>query len=291
MNQLLFFNSDCGVFMNKSTETVIDIRPEAEFLQGHQQGSVHFDGVLALSERQYELPEPQQAMVIVHDVTQTRNLQEWVHAKAYNKTRLQLWSEVYEQQLKQDHAFAIGQSLAYAWRPSSLVTRFVEQVPLPKEAVLARGLDIGCGAGRDLVYLAMQGWQMTGIDLRLEMLEKVQALAKRQQVKVTTSHRDCEIVADHFMDFPDASVGLINIARYLHRPLFPVLKRLLAPQGYIVYHTFMQGCEAFGSPKNPRFLLAPNELVSVFSGYHILLDEVITLADGRPMSAFIARKV
>lgn len=277
--------------MNKSTEIVIDIRPEAEFLQGHQQGSVHFDGVLALSERQYELPEPQQAMVFVHDVTQIRDLREWVQAKAYDKTQLQLWSEAFEQQLKQDHALQTGQSMAYAWRPSSLVTHFVERVPAPNDAVLAKGLDIGCGAGRDLVYLAMQGWQMTGIDLRLEMLEKAQALAMRQQVFINRLQRDCEQFADPFAGLADASIGLINVARYLHRPLFPVLKRLLAPQGYIVYHTFMQGCEAFGSPKNPRFLLAPNELASVFSGYHILLDEVITLADGRPMSAFIARKV
>ena len=26
------------------------------------------------------------------------------------------------------------------------------------------GLDLGCGSGRDLVYLAMHGWRMTGVD-------------------------------------------------------------------------------------------------------------------------------
>lgn len=276
--------------MTNLTEIVIDIRPQTEFLQGHKQGSVHFDGLASLSDRQYELPETQQAMMMVHNTTQTQQLQAWVQSKGYNKVQFQLWSEAFEQQLKQDHEFATGKSLAYAWRPSALVRRFVEQVSAPKDRVLVRGLDIGCGSGRDLVYLAMHGWQMTGIDLRSEMLEKAQALATRQQVSISTWQRDCEQIEDPFSDLADASVGLIHVARYLHRPLFPVFNRLLAPQGYMVYHTFMQGCEVFGSPKNPRFLLAPHELAKVFSDYQILLDEVITLADGRPMSAFIARK-
>lgn len=276
--------------MTNLTQIVIDIRPQAEFLQGHKQGSVHFDGLASLLDHQYELPETQQAMMMVHNTTQTLELQAWVQSKGYNKVQFQLWSEAFEQQLKQDHEFATGKSLAYAWRPSALVRRFVEQVSAPKDRVLVRGLDIGCGSGRDLVYLAMHGWQMTGIDLRSEMLEKAQALATRQQVSISTWQRDCEQIEDPFSDLADASVGLIHVARYLHRPLFPVFNRLLAPQGYMVYHTFMQGCEVFGSPKNPRFLLAPHELAKVFSDYQILLDEVITLADGRPMSAFIARK-
>lgn len=276
--------------MTNLTQIVIDIRPQTEFLQGHKQGSVHFDDLASLLDRQYELPETQQAMMMVHNTTQTLELQAWVQSKGYNKVQFQLWSEAFEQQLKQDHAFATGKSLAYVWRPSALVMRFVEQVSAPKDRVLVRGLDIGCGSGRDLVYLAMHGWQMTGIDLRSEMLEKAQALATRQQVSISTWQRDCEQIEDPFSDLADASVGLIHVARYLHRPLFPVFNRLLAPQGYMVYHTFMQGCEVFGSPKNPRFLLAPHELAKVFSDYQILLDEVITLADGRPMSAFIARK-
>ena len=276
--------------MTNLTEIVIDIRPQTEFLQGHKQGSVHFDGLASLSERQYELPETQQAMMMVHNTTQTLELQAWVQSKGYNKVQFQLWSEAFEQQLKQDHEFATGKSLAYAWRPSALVRRFVEQVSAPKDRVLVRGLDIGCGSGRDLVYLAMHGWQMTGIDLRSEMLEKAQALATRQQVSISTWQRDCEQIEDPFSDLADASVGLIHVARYLHRPIFPVFNRLLAPHGYMVYHTFMQGCEVFGSPNNPGFLLAPYELAKVFSDYQILLDEVITLADGRPMSAFIARK-
>ena len=54
----------------------------------------------------------------------------------------------------------------------------------------------------------------------------------------------------------------------------------------------MQGCEntAIGRPRNPKFLLAPNELAEQFKGFELLLDELELLEDGRPVSAFIARK-
>jgi tellurite methyltransferase len=276
--------------MTTQADIYIDIRPESAFLQGHRRDSVHFEGVLSLSERQYELPDTQYGMTIVYESEQEADLLSWIKTKGYLLAKLQLWSSEFKQQLILQQTLAMGSNFAYVWRPSTVVQRFVDEVTLPDAPLLRKGLDIGCGAGRDMVYLAMQGWQMTGVDVRFEMLEKSQRLASRQQVLIHTWQRDCEGVADPFEDLADASVGMINVARYLHRPLFSVFKRLLAPQGYLIYHTFMQGCETFGSPKNPRFLLAPNELAAIFSDYHILWDEVITLADGRPMSAFIARK-
>jgi hypothetical protein len=51
----------------------------------------------------------------------------------------------------------------------------------------------------------------------------------------------------------------------------------------------MQGAEQFGSPRNPNFLLKPNELAQIFAGSEIWLDDVEYLDDGRPVSAFICR--
>jgi hypothetical protein len=65
---------------------------------------------------------------------------------------------------------------------------------------------------------------------------------------------------------------------------------LLAPGGVLLYQTFMQGSEQFGSPRNPNYLLRPHELAQTFAGLTILLDEVEYLEDGRPLSAFIARR-
>ena len=41
--------------------------------------------------------------------------------------------------------------------------------------------------------------------------------------------------------------------------------------------------------RDPRFLLAENELARIFSGFDIIRNQITWLDDGRPMSAFIAR--
>jgi SAM-dependent methyltransferase len=45
-----------------------------------------------------------------------------------------------------------------------------------------RLLDIGCGAGRNAVPLAQQGWTVTGVDLSLPMLEAVAARARSESL-------------------------------------------------------------------------------------------------------------
>lgn len=47
-----------------------------------------------------------------------------------------------------------------------------------------RALDIGCGSGRDAVYLAKRGWQVTAVDLAQEGLEKARARAAEQGAEV-----------------------------------------------------------------------------------------------------------
>jgi hypothetical protein len=68
------------------------------------------------------------------------------------------------------------------------------------------------------------------------------------------------------------------------------IKSLLAPGGMIAYHTFMQGCEKIGSPRNPNYLLKPNELAETFDEFIVLQNEVSHLSDGRPVANFVARK-
>lgn len=154
------------------------------------------------------------------------------------------------------------------------------------------GLDIACGAGRDLTYLATQGWQMTGIDQSADSLARVATLAKYCKVDIATRQLDLETGSDPLTEFPDSSVDLVCVARYLHRPLFPFIKRVLKPGGVIIYQTFMVGSEltAIGRPRNPKFLLEAGELAQIFSDADILLDEIEILDDARPVTEFIARK-
>ena len=58
---------------------------------------------------------------------------------------------------------------------------------LPKTAHARRALDIGCGSGRDAVWLAEQGYKVTAVDGSAEMLKE----AAHNQ-----NHKDVEYVLD-----------------------------------------------------------------------------------------------
>lgn len=58
----------------------------------------------------------------------------------------------------------------------------------------------------------------------------------------------------------------IVVTRYLFRPCLSRLPELLAPAGLMIYETFMRGQESFGRPRNPDFLLEPNELLEAYAG-------------------------
>lgn len=59
----------------------------------------------------------------------------------------------------------------------------------------ARILDIGCGTGRHSIELARRGYQVTGLDLSVGMLEEAQRAADRCGVEVTWIQRDATALA------------------------------------------------------------------------------------------------
>eukprot|EP01119_Soliformovum_irregulare_P003267 TRINITY_DN1362_c0_g1_i1.p2 TRINITY_DN1362_c0_g1~~TRINITY_DN1362_c0_g1_i1.p2 ORF type:complete len:101 (+),score=15.89 TRINITY_DN1362_c0_g1_i1:636-938(+) len=86
-------------------------------------------------------------------------------------------------------------------------------------------------------------------------------------------------------------VDLIHVARYLNRDLFPIIDQLINPGGFIIYHTFTKGVEAFGKPRRERFILQPGELTSRFPSYNVIEHhESVPIEDGRPVQFLVAQK-
>lgn len=143
-----------------------------------------------------------------------------------------------------------------------------------------RAADVACGAGRNSAFLAEQGFNVTAIDRSAE------ALAQAARPGVETRELDLEA--------PGADLGqdvfdLIVVMRYLHRPLFPALKRALRPGGLLVYKTFTTDHLRFDAPpRNPLFLLEPGELLREFAAWRVLRYEEEWR--GRGTAALLARK-
>lgn len=135
--------------------------------------------------------------------------------------------------------------------PSAWVVRFA-----PLVAAGGTVLDVAAGSGRHAAYFAAQGHPVVAVDRDATSLERLRAVPA-----IATRVIDLEAVASPFGDTRYAGIVITN---YLHRPLFTALLAALAPDGVLLYETFMQGNERHGRPSNPAYLLAPGELLQAF---------------------------
>lgn len=276
---------------NHSSFALVDCRPAAAFYQGHHRNAINIPAA-ELSQRLHELPKRNQILQLCGDPASLVQAHTTLSSKGYEIQQSLEWNTAYADQLMRQGLLQFGISQVRLWNAGGLVQRFVQAIAIQYAIQPGKGLDLACGAGRDTVYLALHGWQMTGVDYLPGAIQRTQQLAQQQQVAVNTLLLDLENSANPFTHcgLAKQSFDLICVARYLHRPLLPLLPSLLAPGGVLLYQTFMQGSEQFGSPRNPNYLLRPHELAQTFAGLTILLDEVEYLEDGRPLSAFIARR-
>lgn len=272
-----------------ATTPVIDCRASGDFVLCHLDGSTSIPAD-ELFQRMHELPQRHINLALYGDDNSLVKSIEFLTQKGYTITQIALWPN--REALAKINSFLFsGVTSKQLWQPAKIIHTFIDHyLPKLQTTTTPKGLDIACGSGRDMISLAQHGLEMTGVDYHSDALTRANRLAKSNQLKVNTIQMDLESNDSPMNQFEPEQFHLISVLRYLHRPLLAQLDRFISPGGFILYQTFMQGCEAIGTPKNPRFLLKENELNQVFSGYTMWLDEIHTLEDGRPVSAFIAQK-
>jgi SAM-dependent methyltransferase len=146
--------------------------------------------------------------------------------------------------------------------------------------------DLACGAGRNAIYLAEQGFETTAVDFAEAALAIARDRAQERGLDLQTLRIDLEA--------PDADLGaeafdLIVVVHFLHRPLFNVIKRALKPGGLIVYKTYTSDQLALPhGPTNPAYVLQPNELLREFPDYRVLRYEERISGEGT--AAILAQK-
>lgn len=75
-----------------------------------------------------------------------------------------------------------------AMEPNEVVTRFIGQLIPDKSA--GRIIDLGCGEGRDSLWLAAQGYDVTGVDVAAAALDRARSLARAQGLTPLFLERD-----------------------------------------------------------------------------------------------------
>jgi SAM-dependent methyltransferase len=124
-------------------------------------------------------------------------------------------------------------------------------------------LDVACGSGRHLRWLAGQGFAVTGVDRDEAALAPLRSLGEI-------------VVADlegADWPLPGRRFDAVVVTNYLWRALLPVLCESLAEGGVLIYETFADGQQTVGRPSRPEFLLQPGELLTVAAGLRVVAYE------------------
>jgi SAM-dependent methyltransferase len=133
--------------------------------------------------------------------------------------------------------------------------------------LLRRGgaiLDVACGQGRHVRWLAARGHAVTGIDRSEAALTGLAGVAETVLADIENGPWPL-LQAGQPRQF-DAVV----VTNYLWRPLLPTLAASVAPGGVLIYETFAAGNETVGRPSNPDFLLQTGELLARFAGWRVV---------------------
>ncbi|HWD99101.1 MAG TPA: methyltransferase domain-containing protein [Bryobacteraceae bacterium] len=143
--------------------------------------------------------------------------------------------------------------------PSELLVEAV------KNRIPGKALDVGMGQGRNSIYLASQGWDVTGFDVSSAGLAEARRLAASAGVYIKTV-----LASDEEFDFGGNRWDLIAILYPLEKRSVYRVRKALKPGGIVVVEC------SHKDPGNASFGFEMNELPRIFDGFRILKYEDAT---------------
>lgn len=134
-----------------------------------------------------------------------------------------------------------------------------------------RALDLAAGEGRNAVWLAERGWEVTAVDFSPVAVERGRGLARGRGTQVDWRVADVTAYAP-----PAAGFDLVLIV-YLHLPaadLAGVLSRARAAlkrDGVLVVvgHDLANLAGGIGGPQDPAVLMTPEAVVAELTGMRV----------------------
>ncbi len=124
-------------------------------------------------------------------------------------------------------------------------------------------LDFASGCGRHSTVLA-ERFHVLAVDRDVDALAP---LVAHPCIDICI----CDLESEAAWPFASKKFDTVLVTNYLFRPKLAALFDLIGDGGYLAYETFAFGNAAFGSPRNPDFLLREGELADALpAGFDIL---------------------
>ena len=152
-----------------------------------------------------------------------------------------------------------GSELVWGAGPNLWVER--ELAPLSP----ARAVDLACGEGRNSVWLAARGWQVTGVDFSASALEKARTLAAGHRPPVVIDWQCADVTtvrADGAFD-----VAMLVYAQLPAEPRRAAIRSAwdaLAPNGIllVIAHHSDNLTDGIGGPQDPTVLFSEIDVLA-----------------------------
>lgn len=166
-----------------------------------------------------------------------------------------------------------SEEYVYGKEPNAFVVQALSKIPFGNVLCIAEG------EGRNAVFLAKQGREVTAWDYAEAGLEKTAQLAQEEQVKVTT--RLCDLATVQWDQ--EKWDAIIHIFGHVPTPIMQrtwegVRQSLKVGGRYITeLYTVEQLAYATGGPRDVELLCNPLQLLEAFQGefiHHLFVGEV-----------------
>ncbi len=172
-----------------------------------------------------------------------------------------------------------GTELVWGLEPNRFVRAQCERLPI------GRAIDLACGEGRNALWLARLGWQVTGVDYSAVAIERARDLTTRESMAVAA--RLVWEVSDVTTDPPRPELFDLVLISYLHLPpdqFRAVLRnagRAVAPRGHLVIvgHDLRNLREGVSGPQDESLLYDGQQIraeLTTLPGLDVQLAETVT---------------
>ena len=153
--------------------------------------------------------------------------------------------------------------------PNYIVKEFIKLNVRPGNAV-----ELGCGAGRDTVYLIKNGWNVLAIDKENVKSRIVEKLSKDELKKFKFSKQKFECIELEKNDLIVSNFSLSFCNKNDFEKLWNKIRNSILNDGYFVGNFF--GVNDSWSVTKPQMLfLSKEQVIELFDGFEIVFFEEI----------------
>ena len=156
------------------------------------------------------------------------------------------------------------------WWPNILLWQF-EADHLFRNRRVGEALDLGCGGGRDAIFLASHDWKVVAVDHLPDAVERGQNLARRYISEDQQQRIEWQVADVLSPDYsPGGPFDLITCLFFFDRALIARAQEWLKPGGVLLVEAFTSvHQEQTGKPASPQRVVKPGEMRDLLSGMEI----------------------